>query len=1325
MAIIIDNLKAYFKREFSPEKLKWDQIVEDEKKGRSCPHCRRFGFYIHLPTSLREYWWGMYRCKGCKTEYRPGFTKGNLFFLLLLAFLYFNYFGKTGFSYKSYLTMAVGFAFAIGVNYVYARMSRKAATTATLLGGLGWILAIADLVLAHHGEGVATGNPKDMLYLFGSTGGFTFAGGSLLGLIPGVQPSIEGSLRLFHERFFESLMTQREEQPLVDPDTGEPLTVHDGKYESGKPGQVWYNGQWIDRETAAQWIKEHQEEIAKRDEERKQFWDDVERNKEHVRIDRIKNLEREGWVYDPERDAYVPGPNHPDVIAERRRQEAERLNQFIEKHVDDLKRAEFLQDFVDRVRENGGDMDKLRNAIKDNTVGAEQQLSMGESESNLAEAKAWQESEKYAETVRDWSQRANRVIGKFVPGAGTVINIIQNSTYSTIKGYDEGGVRGALTSAAASTVDAAVSVYTGIPTGVGSAFRNAWGTEYTRDKDGNFISPFDRFTSKVWHNFADQYDPRVFWDRIENAKGLGDYFDISVDLLEARDDFQKFRDKLGEIRDRGIQIDMEMEPGSRPKGGADETAEAPSRQSKGAEDASGEPKPDRFRRVGEGGEDSPGTPPGGRPPKTPGGDEGGGPPKQPNIPSDLAEDYKNYQRAVANGDDAAANRYATRMLAKNYDEFKGMVKTGDIDPETGRRAVETHQQIVSDGVKEGIERTKRAGNLLQEEVHIDADGNITTKPVIKHTWSAGGGMEEFDPAKPKVPGDTDLTHVVDRDMARARGLDPDQVQEIAKGHTEDSINDLARKRLGDDIGDYSSKTKIKHTPGSDEEYLSYQSHKTDGTVMDSQGVKKTTLGEEMGRSREIDEAVGGSATGRAMQRADEHNLISHTINERKPTGDVYRDGETAREIVKHFDRMSEYNKANPDDPANWKPDNVDKSKIHSPEGFDKVLEAVRTENPAKIKEALDNDPQYKGDYDKFFQDVKESSKQGVQKSLDEGGKVWDAQTERLRADGVEIDKEHVVRHTSGPETKGDYLRRLGVTDGEQKGDIPPKKTGPDLSEYVPKKETFRTESAKKLYESIKDQEPPRDEKGNITGFGEKPEPEVTNTREAAFARESAQKGDEPTPEQIEARELDERVEAQKEKDPVFKDLNERVRRAKHDGQDLRIENLKEEHAERMMNEGKWGSPDDPGFRKELGKRLSIDQRIEDPTTVKLQEQSLVQEKVTREQWNAWLEVDGKLRRGEPVEPLKSFGPPDEKSWAPIKDGESAFRPDDEPSPGTVTPEKQGAEAIPGAFNEEILAGEPRGFNREEVLGKGSGTFVPSQELETGSGFSKKPPGFPE
>jgi hypothetical protein len=213
MASVIGRIGAYFRREFAPIKLKWNRIVEDEKKGRGCPRCGRFGFYIHLPTSIREYWWGIYRCKGCKSEYRPRFTKGNMLFLAVLALFYFNYFGQKGFTYTTFVTMAIGFGFALSVNYVYAKVGSTPSRINVWLGALGWLLAAAATALAHHGEGVANGDPKDILYLIGSTGGFTFAGGSLLGLIPGVQRTVEELL--------EFLLSDQD--PLEDDSLGDDL----------------------------------------------------------------------------------------------------------------------------------------------------------------------------------------------------------------------------------------------------------------------------------------------------------------------------------------------------------------------------------------------------------------------------------------------------------------------------------------------------------------------------------------------------------------------------------------------------------------------------------------------------------------------------------------------------------------------------------------------------------------------------------------------------------------------------------------------------------------------------------------------------------------------------------------------------------------------------------------------------------------------------------------------------------------------------------------------------------------------------------------------
>ncbi|NQE45270.1 hypothetical protein C5S31_04510 [ANME-1 cluster archaeon GoMg2] len=341
--------------------------------------------------------------------------------------------------------------------------------------------------------------------------------------------------------------------PLIDPDTGEQLTVHDGNYEGGKPGQVWYDGQWVDKGTAAQWIAERRDELTQRQHERESFWSDAERDREQRIKDRAGRLRDEGYVYDPAQDAWVPGHDR-SVIEQQRLQEAQQLNDFIERNVDDQTRTDFLQDLVDRVRFNGGDMDKLSNAIKDNIVGTQ------EHQAALAEAAELQGYEDTAAGIRDWTQRANRVIG-WATGAGSVTNAVQNGAYSAIQqGFEQGykhgvleGVKSALTSAAASVVDELVEDYTHVP-GTGTAFRDAYGTGYEKDKDGNWTSPIDRFASSLWHVVADQYDPTKYIDRYQEADGLGDYFDIGMDAVEAIGDIRDFGGRVQDAYDRGIQI---------------------------------------------------------------------------------------------------------------------------------------------------------------------------------------------------------------------------------------------------------------------------------------------------------------------------------------------------------------------------------------------------------------------------------------------------------------------------------------------------------------------------------------------------------------------------------------------------------------------------------------------------------------------------------------------------------------------------------------------------------------------------------------------------
>ncbi|MCP4014302.1 MAG: hypothetical protein GY728_14450, partial [Phycisphaeraceae bacterium] len=83
------------------------------------------------------------------------------------------------------------------------------------------------------------------------------------------------------------------QNPLIDPDTDQPLRVHDGTYEGGREGQVLWDGVWTDRETAAKWIRERRGEIADRRRERGIFEKESQRATEQWRKDRAEAHRRE------------------------------------------------------------------------------------------------------------------------------------------------------------------------------------------------------------------------------------------------------------------------------------------------------------------------------------------------------------------------------------------------------------------------------------------------------------------------------------------------------------------------------------------------------------------------------------------------------------------------------------------------------------------------------------------------------------------------------------------------------------------------------------------------------------------------------------------------------------------------------------------------------------------------------------------------------------------------------------------------------------------------------------------------------------------------
>jgi hypothetical protein len=175
---------------------------------------------------------------------------------------------------------------------------------------------------------------------------------------------------------------------------------------------------------------------------------------------------------------------------------------------------------------------------------------------------------------------------------------------------------------------------------------------------------------------------------------------------------------------------------------------------------------------------------------------------------------------------------------------------------------------------------------------------------------------------------------------------------------------------------------------------------------------------------------------------------------------------------------------------------------------------------------------------------------------------------------------------------------------------------------VTERDTLKSDEGRKLYDDLMTRMPDRDEKGRITGWGTPPEADL---QKDVKDQEAAQ--------------FYERLDAHRDKDPQFRQLDDKIRSAEIAGRLARVKDVESARYTEMEKEGTWGDPGSDTFREELGRRVST---LEVPESedrygmLKHQEHILVRNKVDQEQLDTWLKVRDKIRRGETVEPLEPF-----------------------------------------------------------------------------------------
>jgi len=316
-----------------------------------------------------------------------------------------------------------------------------------------------------------------------------------------------------------------ERDPLVDPWDETEIEYSDGQY--WIPDENGEHLVGVSRDEAERYVEQERRNKAKSDAFRKEGRDAAEEDWQRRKAEMDREAEREA---DEARER--------EAEERRRREEAEALTGFVWDNVDDVTQADKYEEFIRRGLDRGYDMDRMREAIKDATLRAQQQMSMGEAEAALEEERALAESQAFAEDTRDWANRINRVAT--LAGGNPMVLIGQGTASAAGTGYVEGGATGAAKNVGTMGAD----MVTG---GLASAARQEWDTEL---KPGETRA--GRIASRWGSSLNDNYNPARIAERMRDAESLGEFVDATLDAVDlGKDVRERFHPVAGADADGG------------------------------------------------------------------------------------------------------------------------------------------------------------------------------------------------------------------------------------------------------------------------------------------------------------------------------------------------------------------------------------------------------------------------------------------------------------------------------------------------------------------------------------------------------------------------------------------------------------------------------------------------------------------------------------------------------------------------------------------------------------------------------------------------------
>jgi hypothetical protein len=316
-----------------------------------------------------------------------------------------------------------------------------------------------------------------------------------------------------------------EREPLVDPWDETEIEYADGQYWIPDENGEYLVG--VSREEAERYVEQERRNKAKSDAFRKEGRDAAEADWQRRKAEMDREAEREAGE-----------AREREAEERRRREEAEALTEFVWDNVDDVTQADKYEEFIRRGLDRGYDMDRMREAIKDATLRAQQQMSMGDAEAALEEERALAESQAFAEDTRDWANRINRVAT--LAGGNPMVLIGQGAASAAGTGYVEGGATGAAKNVGTMGAD----MVTG---GLASAARQEWDTEL---KPGETRA--GRIASRWGSSLNDNYNPARIAQRMRDAESLGEFVDATLDAVDlGKDVRERFHPVAGADADGG------------------------------------------------------------------------------------------------------------------------------------------------------------------------------------------------------------------------------------------------------------------------------------------------------------------------------------------------------------------------------------------------------------------------------------------------------------------------------------------------------------------------------------------------------------------------------------------------------------------------------------------------------------------------------------------------------------------------------------------------------------------------------------------------------